>query len=118
MCFSDNFKLYYDIGVVDIVAPTSAFTGPVNVTASIYNYGQSPVSNFNVYYQVDSGSQVVETTCGTIAPQQTVNYTFSNAADLAVEGQTYTIEAGTLLSNDEIVIIPTLWRLLIWLLLM
>ena len=92
----------YDIGVVDIVAPTSsAFTGPVNVTASIYNYGQSPVSNFNVYYQVDGGSQVVETYAGTIAPQQTVNYTFSNAADLAVEGQTYTIEAGTLLSNDE-----------------
>ena len=88
--------------MVDIVAPTSsAFSGPVNVTASIYNYGQSPVSNFNVYYQVDGGSQVVETYTGTVVPLQTVNYTFSNAADLSNEGQTYTIEAGTLLGNDE-----------------
>jgi len=96
---SDN---NYDIGVVDIIGPTSsAFSGPVPVTVSIYNYGQSPVSNFNVYYQVDGGSQVVETYTGTIVPQQTLNYTFSNAANLSNEGQTFTIEAGTLLSNDE-----------------
>ena len=92
----------YDLGVVDIPSPTSsAFSGPVNITASIYNYGQSPVSNFNIYYQVDGGSQVVETYIGTVVPLQTVNYTFSNAADLSNEGQTYSIEAGTLLSNDQ-----------------
>ena len=34
-------------------------------------------------------------------PRQTVKYTISNAANLSNEGQTYTIEAGTLLNNDE-----------------
>ncbi len=95
-----NFNL--DAGVVNITAPVSGvLTNSEQVTVTIFNYGEDDISNFDVSYQVDGGTTVTETFSGTITSASTASYTFSQTADLSIEGQTYSITAATDLSGDE-----------------
>ena len=71
------------------------------VTVSIFNYGEESVSNFDVSYQLDSGTVITETYTGTVASTETVQHTFSLQSDLSVVGTTYGICAYTALAGDE-----------------
>ncbi|MBW1295851.1 proprotein convertase P-domain-containing protein [Aquimarina litoralis] len=92
-----------DVGVISINLPAEAtFTNAEDITIDIRNFGSAPASNFEVSYQVDGGATVTETFTGTIESASIATYTFTQTADLSVEGQTYTITASTNLTNDEL----------------
>ena len=57
-------------------------------------------SNVDVFYQINGGDQIIETLEGVIMAGQSVEYTFTTAADFSVIGD-YEITSGTILSNDE-----------------
>ena len=91
-----------DIGVVSVDTPVSGLlSNSESVTVSIFNYGEDAVSNFDVSYQLDSGTVITETYSGTVESTETVQHTFSTTADLSTVGQTYVIVSYTSLSGDE-----------------
>jgi len=91
-----------DIGVVSVDTPVSGLlSNSESVTVSIFNYGEDAVSNFDVSYQLDSGTTITETYSGTVESTETVQHTFSTTADLSTVGQTYVIYSYTSLSGDE-----------------
>ncbi len=91
-----------DIGVVSVDTPVSGLlSNSESVTVSIFNYGEDAVSNFDVSYQLDSGTVITETYSGTVESTETVQHTFSTTADLSTVGQTYVINSYTSLSGDE-----------------
>lgn len=91
-----------DVGVISIDNPID---GPLavdeEITVTIRNFGTDPQSNFDVYYNIDGGTNVVETFTGTIQPLQNLQYTFTTTADLSTQGISYFITAGTDLAGDE-----------------
>ena len=91
-----------DIGVVSVDSPVSGLlSNSESVTVSIFNYGEDAVSNFDVSYQLDSGTVITETYSGTVESTETVQHTFSATADLSTVGETYQICAYTSLAGDE-----------------
>jgi len=91
-----------DIGVVSVDTPVSGLlSNSESVTVSIFNYGEDAVSNFDVSYQLDSGTIITETYSGTVESTETVQHTFSTTADLSTVGQTYVLYSYTALSGDE-----------------
>jgi hypothetical protein len=91
-----------DIGVVSVDSPVSGLlTNEESVTVSIFNYGENAASNFDVSYQLDSGTIITETYSGTVESTETVQHTFSTTADLSTVGETYVIYSYTSLSGDE-----------------
>ena len=91
-----------DIGVVSVDSPVSGLlSNSESVTVSIFNYGEDAVSNFDVSYQLDSGTVITETYSGTVESTETVQHTFSTTADLSTVGETYQICAYTSLAGDE-----------------
>jgi hypothetical protein len=91
-----------DLGVVQIITPV---TGPLGseeeVTITVRNFGTEPQSNFNVYFNIDGGTNVTETFTGTLDPLQNAEFTFNATADLSIVNETYTIASGTALVGDE-----------------
>ncbi len=95
-----NFNI--DSGVVNIDTPvTGTLTAAETVTVTIFNYGQTAASGFNVTYQVDGGAVITEAFAGTVASATTAQHTFATTADMSTVGQTYTIVAATVLAGDE-----------------
>ena len=91
-----------DIGIVDINSPISgSLTNAENITISIFNYGEDTVSNFDVSYQLDSGNVITETFTGSLASNETGEFTFSTTADLSSTGAVYEICAYSSLTGDE-----------------
>jgi hypothetical protein len=91
-----------DIGVVSIDSPSSGtLTSEENISVSIFNYGEDSASNFDITYQLDSGDLITETYTGSIASNETGEFTFSTTVDLSVVGTLYQICAYTTLSGDE-----------------
>ncbi len=91
-----------DLGAVQIVTPVSGpLTDDEEVIITIRNFGSEPKSNFDVYYNIDGGTNVVETFTGTLDPLENADYTFTTTADLSIVDETYTITAGTDLTGDE-----------------
>tara|TARA_R100000306_G_scaffold62424_1_gene69989 strand:- start:14808 stop:16985 length:2178 start_codon:yes stop_codon:yes gene_type:complete len=90
-----------DIGFSNFVSPQDGDLGATEtVEATIYNFGTDPQSNFDVELYLDGNLVATETFSGTIQPQETVSYTFSQTLDLSEPGQTYEIEARTDLTSD------------------
>ncbi len=91
-----------DVGIVSVDTPASGgLTNSEIVTVTVFNFGENPASGFDVNYQVDGGTTISEPFVGTLASQTSAQHTFSTAADLSTEGQTYTIASCTVLTNDE-----------------
>jgi len=89
-----------DIGIVEILSPISASSlGQEEVTITIANFGGESQSVFDVSYSINDDISIIETVVASIAPGETIDYTFEQLADLSLSG-TYNIEASTLLSND------------------
>jgi hypothetical protein len=95
-----NFNI--DSGVVTIDTPvTGTLSAAETVTVTIFNYGQTAASGFNVTYQVDGGPVISEAFAGTVVSAATAQHTFATTVDMSTVGQTYTITAGTVLAGDE-----------------
>lgn len=91
-----------DIGIVSVNSPTDgSLTNSENITVSIFNYGEDSVSNFDISYQIDSETVVTETYTGSLASNETGEYTFSTTADLSSAGIIYEICAYSSLTGDE-----------------
>jgi hypothetical protein len=96
LCFEPKPQ---DAGVNKIVAPLAGGDEAAQVKVLIENYGTSPVSAFPVAYSLDGGTEIVENFTGTIAPKETVTFTFTQTVDLT-EYKTFRIEAYTKLPGD------------------
>lgn len=95
-----NFNI--DVGAVSLDEPASGIlTNAEDVTITIFNYGLSAASNFEVSYQIDGGTVVTETFTGTIPSAETAQYTFTTQADLSTVGETYEFNVCTNLTGDE-----------------
>jgi subtilisin-like proprotein convertase family protein len=91
-----------DVGVVSIDSPVDgSLTNAETVTVSVFNFGESSASGFEVTYQVDGGTLITEAFVGTLASAATAQHVFSATADLSTEGQTYSITACTHYTTDE-----------------
>ena len=91
-----------DVGVISIDTPvTGDLTNNETVTVTVFNYGTSAASGFDVTYQIDGGSVVSQAFSGSIASGATAQHTFTVTADLSTDGQTYAITAATDLTGDE-----------------
>ncbi len=102
----DNFRLQdpfpNDIGVVDLITPTSAvdLTGSEIVSVLLENFGTLSQTGFNVAYQVDGGTVHTELFTGTLAPGSTAVMTFAATEDFSADG-VYDFSAWTELAADE-----------------
>lgn len=74
--------------------------GPATVSTTIWNFGSSPESNFEVTYQLDSEPVVSETYTGTLAPGEQTIFDFSTPLDITAAGN-YTLTVSVNLSGDE-----------------
>ncbi|MBL4888052.1 MAG: hypothetical protein JKZ03_06300, partial [Flavobacteriaceae bacterium] len=91
-----------DVGVVSIDQPNDGIlTATETVEITIRNFGTETQSSFQVSFNVDGGTNIIETFTGSIASTATATYTFTGTADLSVQGTTYTINAITNLTGDE-----------------
>ncbi|HMC98153.1 MAG TPA: M36 family metallopeptidase, partial [Flavobacteriales bacterium] len=70
-----------NIGVAAVLSPTGALFDcggtPLTVSATIRNFGQSAQTGFPVRYQLDGGSQVIETYSGSLAGGASATFTFA-----------------------------------------
>ena len=91
-----------DVGVNAINTPNNGLlTNAETVEISIRNFGTDPQSNIPLELRVDGSLVASETFTGTIAANATATYTFTQTVDLSTVGQTYSIEAKTVLAGDE-----------------
>ena len=97
-CLQSNYQ--FDTGILSIDSPVSGVLSNENITITIRNYGVIGASNFDVFYQVNGGDQIIESFDEVIVAGQSAEYTFNSTADFSVAGD-YEITAGTILANDE-----------------
>lgn len=93
-----------DIGVSNIDSPapmSGVLTNAEEIVVSIRNFGNNDITNPMVQYSVDGVNAPAEMFNGTIVAGGTESFTFATLADLGIEGQSYTIEATTLLTGDS-----------------
>ena len=90
-----------DAGVISFDSPESGvLSNSENISITVRNFGIDAISNFDVFYQINDGNQVVETFNETILSGQEASFTFENTYDFSVVGE-YQITAGSSLTNDE-----------------
>jgi parallel beta-helix repeat protein len=78
-----------DLGILSWVSPiggtTPSATMPISI--DVFNYGTQPQDTFVLSYSVDGGQTIVtETYNDTIAPLDTLHYTFTATANMATAG--------------------------------
>ncbi|MEP2669554.1 MAG: CARDB domain-containing protein [Cyclobacteriaceae bacterium] len=87
-----------------IISPANScsLTNATDVRVEITNLGAASISGFQVAFQIDSGTPVVETIPGavTIVPAGKYEYTFTQKADLSAK-QAYTVKAYIIFAGDE-----------------
>ena len=94
----DDFRIFDqqtdDLGVIAIDAPGAggreatslALTATQPVTIRVVNFGLAAASNFDLVYQVNAGTPVVETVAGPLPAGDTLTYTFAATADFSAAG--------------------------------
>ena len=104
MYTADLVSLYpVDVGVSAMISPESGvlLSDSESVSISITNFGGEAQSNFEVTYLIlETGVIVTEDVPGPIEPNSSIEFTFSQTADLSVPG-VYTFECFTSLPNDS-----------------
>ena len=100
-CFSGWNSLENDVGISSIVSPSSGQNlGFETVEVIVTNEGVLPQSGFPLFFTVNNGSPVIEAFPVLINGGESLNYTFSQTADLSTVGS-YDIEACTDLNGDQ-----------------
>jgi hypothetical protein len=100
-----NCVYFNDMAVSKVVSTADNFSGLCNpadgiVTIEIENAGQLIQGNFDVQYQVDGGTAVVETFSGNLNPSEKANHTFATPVATLADGS-HTITASVLLGGDD-----------------
>jgi subtilisin-like proprotein convertase family protein len=91
-----------DVAVISLDTPvTGILTSTETITVTIRNLGENSATDFDVSYQVNSGTVITETFTETIASNESVQFTFTTTADLSTEGQVYSILSSVTLTGDE-----------------
>jgi len=99
---ADEFTpLSTDIGIVSIIAPIGGcgLGTTENVTIQLKNLGGTTITTADVYYKLNNGTPVHEVFNGSIAPNATYNYTFTQQADLSAIAN-YTFKFYVALTGD------------------
>ncbi|TDI78397.1 MAG: choice-of-anchor B family protein [Bacteroidetes bacterium] len=100
--FSELGVFAKDVGVNNIITPVNGIlTNAEVVEIGIRNFGLDAQSNIPLELRVDGNLVAAETFTGTINAGDTATYQFTQTVDLSTSGQTYTIEAKTILVGDE-----------------
>ena len=93
-----------DVGVVNIIEPNNGvLTSTETVEVSIRNFGSDPQSNIDLELRVDGNLEASETYNGTINPNESATYTFTQTVDLSNAGNIYEINVATDLGGDEFI---------------
>lgn len=101
----DNVEIYQllpeDAGIISVLAPVSAcqFLTNEQVVVEVHNFGLDTIFSTDVNYTLNGGPTTTETINQTIAPGDTLLYTFTQTANLQSPGP-HTINAWTTLAND------------------
>lgn len=91
-----------DIGISNIINPNdSVLTTAETVVVRVRNFGIEDQSNFDIELRLDGTLVATENFAGTIVSGDSELYTFTQTLDLSTTGQTYEIEARTLLAGDQ-----------------
>lgn len=91
-----------DVQVSEILSPKDAkLTGTEEIKITIRNAGIRRQGDFDVFYQIGDGPKVTERFTGSLAFNETAEFTFAQTADLSISGKTYAITASTALSGDQ-----------------
>ena len=91
-----------DVGVSSIDYPIDGpLTAYEPITITVFNYGSETQVNIPVGYMVDGGTIVNEILPGPITSGNSEQYTFSDPANMGVQGHKYEITAFTALVTDE-----------------
>ena len=109
---ADPFEMYIDdyiyemvpandLAILTAVSPISdcILSSSESISVNIENQGSTSQSNFDVSYQINGGTAIIETVSSSIASGASLNYTFSNTADLSIYGD-YSITITVLLTGD------------------
>nr|WP_321233960.1 GEVED domain-containing protein [uncultured Psychroserpens sp.] len=100
--FQITAPLPNDVGITDITAPNDGvLSDSESITVTIRNFGENEQSNIPVNYTINGGTAVNATFAGPLGAGVTTSYTFTQTADLSIDGQDYEITASTALTNDE-----------------
>ncbi|MDE0954554.1 MAG: Omp28-related outer membrane protein, partial [Candidatus Poseidoniales archaeon] len=94
--------LDYDVAIASIDSPSGngVYSDNENIVVTLENLGENTVSNFDVTYQVNGGNTVTESFTGSIAYNETSQFTFYATYDFSTPGD-YEIVASTSMTNDE-----------------
>ncbi len=74
-----------DLGVTEVLSPASGadLTAAESVTVVIRNFGANSQSDFDVTYILDGGNPVVEQVAGPLGSEASMEFTFSQPADVS-----------------------------------
>jgi len=91
-----------DVGVIAIVKPSDGCdkSATETITVQVENFGTSTQTSIPVSVSVDGGAPITETISTSLAPYDTIAYTFTATADLSTTGL-HTIDSWTELANDS-----------------
>lgn len=99
----DNFRIYEapeeDLGVINVIVPSGCGLGSEVVSVKIVNFGLNTQSNFDVAYLINGSGLVSENVTESVAPGDTLDYSFSTVADLSIP-DSYFIKSFTQLPLD------------------
>ncbi|MDD3875097.1 MAG: right-handed parallel beta-helix repeat-containing protein [Bacteroidales bacterium] len=91
----------YDAAVLEITTPGTQTTigQQVSISAKIKNFGTEPLTSIDIAYDLNAGSQTVETWTGNLAPNAEIIYDFTNTY-MSLSGN-YVLCVETQLVNDQ-----------------
>ena len=97
----------YDMGVTAMISPTSgeSLTTTEQITVEITNFGGATQSDFEVTFEIvypdGSSETVTETVAGPLVGNSSMEYTFTQTANLSVPGS-YSFTCYTSLAGDDV----------------
>lgn len=99
-----------DAGLISIISPITGIymTNAETVKVQIKNFGNTPLSNFQVSYKINNNAVVTENVGTTINPQDSFVYTFTTNAPMGIVGTTYNFKAWTTKAGDATALNDTL----------
>jgi uncharacterized protein YegP (UPF0339 family) len=103
----DDVEIYenatVDGGITAFVAPNNdggcSLTATEDVTVTIFNYGGAALTGFDVSYTINGGAAVTETVTASIPPASSIDYTFTQTADLSSLGY-YNFDVTLTIASD------------------
>ncbi|MCG9792683.1 S8 family serine peptidase [Flavobacterium algicola] len=102
--FIDNVEIYEatttDLALSSLTTNTG-YTATETVSAKIYNYSPTAISNIPISYKINNQAEVTEVLPGPIAPLSESTYTFTKTADF-VAGGIYTVVAKITPTGDTV----------------